>query len=122
VTCTELTPKQTHRHTHSEETEESLFYFSVVLFYILSGSKIGGFQHVFTFSCYFLVGIEGYMQIVSNGIYNSVFRTLVIILELSKLVSDTLKQELFKKLPLRDIKYNHFFMNLSLFECVYNII
>ena len=39
------TNKQTHRHTYSEETEESLFYFSVVLFYILLGSKIGGFQY-----------------------------------------------------------------------------
>ena len=35
----------THIHTYSEETEESLFYFSVVFFYILLGSKIGGFQH-----------------------------------------------------------------------------
>ena len=50
------------------------------------------------FSCYLhsIVGIEGYMQIVSNAIYNSVLRTLMIItLELSKWVNDTLKQELF---------------------------
>ena len=40
--------KHTHRHTYSEETEESLFHFSVVLSYIFLGSKIGGFQYVDT--------------------------------------------------------------------------
>ena len=47
MTCTDLTNTHTHRHTYSEETEESLFYFSVVFFYILLESKIGGFQYHF---------------------------------------------------------------------------
>ena len=44
MTCRARAYKHTHKHTYSEETEESLFYFSVVLFHILLGSKIGGFQ------------------------------------------------------------------------------
>ena len=43
MTCTAHTYTHTHKHTYSEETEESLFHFTVVLFHILLESKIGGF-------------------------------------------------------------------------------
>ena len=44
MTCTAHTYTHTHKHTYSEETEESLFHFTVVLFHILLESEIGGFQ------------------------------------------------------------------------------
>ena len=68
MTCTELTPKQTHRHTHSEETEESLFYFSVVFF---MGSRIGGFQQV-NENCVSNTNIQKHVLFTGRGVTGDV--------------------------------------------------
>ena len=86
MTCRARTYTHTHKHTYSEETEESLFYFSVVLFHILLGSKIGGFQYE-----------EAFIEITNN----TYFGRIMVALEEGLLMTDNLSDITLSTVPAR---------------------